>query len=94
MNHMQTATEILDSWRRCMQRGGDNTLSSSLLCLEGSDLKTEQKENELLLSIFSDSTRRIDSYIKTRHCFLLINPKKILIKKNWKRSKTRKCTVA
>jgi hypothetical protein len=77
-----------------MERGTESTLSSSLLCLEENALETEQKENELLLSIFSESTGRIAKYIRIRHCFLLINPEEILIKKNWQRRKTGKYTVA
>jgi transcriptional regulator of acetoin/glycerol metabolism len=88
MKHLQPIQEILSSWRICIERGVLSKLTSSTLCLEESALETKQKENKFLLSIFNDSTERIDRWIKVQHCFLLISPEEILLKKNWKRFKT------
>lgn len=88
MKHFQLTQEILDSWRRCMEGGILSTLASSMFCLEGGALEVKQKENELLLSIFVDSTKNIDSLITVQHCFLLISPNRILLKK--KREKFKK----
>lgn len=81
MKHLQPIPEILSSWRLCIERGVLSTLTSSTLCLEESALEAKQKENKSLLSIFNDSTEKIDRWIKVRHCFLLISPEEILIKK-------------
>lgn len=80
MKHLYQTQEVLESWRRCIEKGVIRTATSPAICFEKNIEAAKIKKN-ILVPIFEECLEKIKNYINEEYLFLLVDCDGILLKK-------------
>jgi transcriptional regulator of acetoin/glycerol metabolism len=71
--------EVLDSWRRCMEKGILRTATSPAIFIENAT-RVDRIKN-VLLSVFEECLGKIKDFIANEYLFLLVDCDGVILKK-------------
>jgi transcriptional regulator of acetoin/glycerol metabolism len=80
MKQLFQMKEVLDSWRRCMEKGILRTATSPAICLDNNARAARMKEN-VLLPIFEECLGKIRNFISNECLFLFVDCDGVILKK-------------
>lgn len=83
MKQLFEMKEVLDSWRRCMEKGVSRTATSPAVYLENNVLVARMKGN-VLLTVYEEHFGKISNFITNEYIFLFVDCDGVILKKTIK----------
>jgi transcriptional regulator of acetoin/glycerol metabolism len=90
MQHLQEK-EVLASWKRCLEKGVSHTNILPTIRLNYTDFDIIREKNSMIISVFEDSIKAIETFLPMGYYFLLVNPSGIVLKKKEISLKRKNC---